>query len=100
MDDLREGKRTILTVFALENTGSADKNFLLQMLGNQQLNTAEFERCKDILVSCGALSNAKAAAKTYIGDATNSLKAEVERWDSDSIKFLHGLAEYIIVRTR
>lgn len=100
MDDLREGKRTILTVFALENTTSSDKNFLIQMLGNQQLNPAEFERCKDILANYGALKNAKVAAKTYIEQATNSLEAVNNRWAPDGIKFLHGLAEYIIVRTR
>jgi geranylgeranyl diphosphate synthase, type I len=99
MDDLCEGKRTILTVFALENTPSADKNFLLQMLGNQELSPAEFERCKDILVSCGALNNAKNAAKTYTELATSSLDAHASRWTPESTQFLHSLADYIQTRT-
>lgn len=98
MDDLREGKRTILTVFALENTASADKNFLLQMLGNQELSPAEYERCKDILVNCGALNYAKNVAKTFTERATNSLDAEANRWAPNGLKFLHGLADYVLER--
>ena len=99
MDDLREGKRTILTVFALENTASADKNFLLQMLGNQQLSPAEYDRCKDILISCGALKHAKVVAKTYVEQATSSLETESGRWPAGSIQFLHALASYILERS-
>lgn len=100
LDDLREGKRTILTVFALENTPSADKIFLLQMLGNQELSPAEFERCKDILVNCGALLHAKTVAKTYTEQAAGSLTAEEARWTPESTQFLHGLCRYILERTQ
>lgn len=95
MDDIREGKRTILTVYALEKSDKADNNFLIQMLGNNQLTPAEFERCKVILSDCGALKYAQKLGKQYIEQAVDSLNHEASRWTLRSTHFLRGLAEYI-----
>ncbi|HTE57462.1 MAG TPA: polyprenyl synthetase family protein [Verrucomicrobiae bacterium] len=97
LDDIREGKRTVLTVYALEHTQNANKNFLIHMLGNQKLTPAEFRRCKDILVDCGALVYAKEVAADHVQAALVALDAV--RGSAEGKRFLRGLAEYLLVRT-
>ncbi len=98
LDDLREGKRTLLTVYALEHTQSGDKNFLIQMLGNAKLTQAEFERSKDILVESGALDYARESAKQHVQKALTSLESETHRWSEQGVQFLRGLAQYLLTR--
>ncbi len=97
-DDIKEGKRTILILHALENTSSANKNFLIQMLGNQNLNQAEFKRCRDILVESGSLAYAKAEAEKCVKQAVDSLKSQKVDWQPEGVAFLTGLAELLINR--
>lgn len=99
MDDIKEGKRTMLMAYALKYAETADKNFLIQMLGNKQLTPAEFDRCKAILVDTGALAHAKKTAADHIINAQASLNREADRWSTTGVQFLSGLAEYLLKRT-
>lgn len=99
MDDLREGKRTLLIIHALEHSASADKNFLIQMLGNEALTPAEFQRCKDIIEESGALDFVMTEVKKYSRDAIVALDKEADRWTPEGIHFLHGLTNYLLTRT-
>ena len=99
MDDTREGKRTVLTVYALEHAQSADMNFLLTTLGNPSLTPAEFRRCKDILVETGALDYARAEADKHVQAAIKALEKEQDRWNDEGVQFLKGLAQYILTRS-
>lgn len=99
MDDTREGKRTQLTVYALDHTSNGNKNFLIQMLGNDNLTPAEFHRCKDVIAESGALDYAKAQAQKHIEQALVSLEQEKHRWTPEGIQFLSGLAQYLLTRT-
>jgi geranylgeranyl diphosphate synthase type I len=98
LDDIREGKRTILTVYALEHAGRADKNFLVQMLGNANLTSVEFERCKEILVETGALQHAHQRTEQHIQNALKSLEENKSYWSKDGTRFLRGLAQYLAGR--
>jgi geranylgeranyl pyrophosphate synthase len=98
MDDIKEGKRTALTMHALENAENADKNFLIQMLGNKSITQTEFERCKDIIIETGALSYAQKEAKESVEKAIESIKNRNDIFSSDGIDFLIGLALSLIDR--
>ncbi len=98
MDDTREGKRTAVTVYALEHTTNGNKNFLIQMLGNEHLTSAEFNRCKDILVESGALDFAKDQAAMHVKKALESLQKEAFRWSPTGVRFLGELVSYLIDR--
>lgn len=98
LDDIREGKRTLLAVYALQHASAADKNFLIQMLGNDKLNQTEFKRCKDILLDTGALEYAQGKAQKYVNQAISSLDKTSKFWSDDGSRFLSGLAEYLLVR--
>ncbi len=99
LDDIREGKRTLLTVYALKRANNADKNFLVQMLGNKQLTQMEFERCKDILIKSGALDYAKTKAEKHIQLASKSLTQSHDLWTKEGVEFLNGLALYLLGRS-
>ncbi len=98
MDDLREGKRTLITAYALKHTNDENKNFLVQMLGNATLSPVEFERCKDILVKSGALDYAQTAAEKHVQQAINSLRYAPKAWSVSGVQFLRGLATYLLHR--
>lgn len=99
LDDMKEGKRTLLTVYALKHAPPADKNFLIQMLGNHNLTQAEFYRCKDILIESGAFSYARGRAEHHISLALKALDKHPGRWSSEGEQFLRGLSHYILTRT-
>lgn len=98
LDDIKEGKRTILTLYALKHAEKADQNFLLQMLGNQKLTPAEFDKCKEILIESGALSYAEKEAKVCVRAANDSLLAQKINWNQEGIGFLTGLTQALIDR--
>ncbi|MEO8862914.1 MAG: polyprenyl synthetase family protein [Candidatus Saccharimonadales bacterium] len=100
MDDVREGKRTLLMLYALEHSTDADKNFLIQMLGNSKLTQVEFERCREILVETGALDYAKSQAQMHIDQAISSLDHEYTRWSKDGVSFLYNLANSLLGRAK
>ncbi|MFJ5957885.1 polyprenyl synthetase family protein [Paenarthrobacter sp. NPDC092416] len=64
-DDLREGKRTVLVGFAINQAPAAESAYIDRMLGNQALGEVEVSEIRQIIVECGAL------------DATESLIAEL-----------------------
>ncbi len=97
-DDIKEGKRTLLVVYALEHASSADKNFLIQMLGNQNINQMEFNRCRDILIDSGALAYAKNEAQKCVAQAVTSLESQDIKWRPEGVAFLAGLVQSLINR--
>lgn len=97
-DDIREGKRTLLIAYALKKAETADAHFLRRCLGNQNLTLAEFERCKEIITSSGALDYAKAQAQLSATRAQEVLAAQTEGWNTESVEFLHQLVQYLVVR--
>lgn len=92
MDDMMEGKMTILTTFALAHATPAQQNYLQQALGNKQITQREFARCQEIITTTGALSHAQQLASRYTEEAL----AVVERSTLPKKvgSFLQGLARY------
>ena len=99
MDDIKEGKRTLLTVKALQIAPKADKNFLLRMLGNQHIRPAEFDRCKEILAECGALKYTRDQAEQHVHLALKALQHSGRPWGQSQVQFLQELVEYLLTRT-
>jgi isopentenyl-diphosphate delta-isomerase type 1 len=57
LDDLREGKRTLLVVRALHLAPDADAQLLATALGDPQLDEATAARCREIVAASGALAS-------------------------------------------
>lgn len=56
LDDLREGKRTMLMVVALERADAAGRATLRGLLGRGDLEEADAARAREIVTACGALA--------------------------------------------
>lgn len=98
LDDIKEGKRTLLTVKAIEFAPKADAYFLEQMLGNKQLTNAEFQRCREIIDQSGALGYADRQAKDSVVDALASLEKVKGKWADEQVTFLAQLVQYLVNR--
>lgn len=55
LSDLREGKRTMLMVRALELASPTERAVLSRVLGDEDLGEADANRVRQIVVDCGAL---------------------------------------------
>lgn len=95
-DDIREGKRTLLSVYALENAPAKDAAFLKTCLGNRNVSKKDIERCKEILIDSGAATYAEEAAQKYATDARNLLNGHATRWNTDCVAFLNELTNYVL----
>jgi geranylgeranyl diphosphate synthase type I len=98
LDDIKEGKRTLLSVKALELAPKADAYFLEQMLGNKQLSQAEFQRCRTIIEDSGALAYARKQAQDSVIDALAALDKAGDGWVQTHKEFLAQLVQYLIDR--
>ena len=54
IDDLREGKRTLLVITALDRTSGASRRLLEASLGAADLDDRDAARCRTIIEECGA----------------------------------------------
>ena len=97
MDDISQGKHTLIVAYALEHASNEERAFLKSILGNNEASMADFEKCKDVISSFGALDYAQNVAEQHVQKALASLD------NASSIapiqaEFLRGLAEYVLLR--
>jgi geranylgeranyl diphosphate synthase type I len=92
-DDIREGKRTLLTVYGLQKAQPADRQFLLKSLGNSKLTDQDFKRCQQILSDTGARLYAQAQAAKSCKQAISSLQAAHASWSPEGTKYLLDLVK-------
>lgn len=99
IDDIREGKRTLLVIRALDKASSSDKAFLSRCLGNTQLSPEDFKHCQDLLIKTGAVDYAKQMAQDYVDQAIVSLHQNSQHWSAEGTEFLEALAKSLVERT-
>jgi len=71
--DLREGKRTLPIIYALEHSNEDGRKTLLRVLGNKSASREEFELAKRVIVESGAIDYSEAVAKDYLEKALRLL---------------------------
>ncbi len=100
LDDIKEGKRTILSAKTIEAAVGKDKDFFMSMLGNQYLTTEDFMRCREIVRSSGALEYAKDYAKQELIGAKEVIENSLADVPKQYLDFLYGILEYMIWRKK
>ena len=93
--DVREGKRTLLVIRALERASPDDKAELLRALGNERASKAEVERAIEVMRRAGAVEYAREKARELVERAKSELTALA---DSGAKRFLLELADFVIER--
>lgn len=90
-DDIREGKGTLLALYALAHAAPNERDFLRSCLGNAKLTTDDFVRCKQIIESSGALDYAHRQVAEHTAAAVHALKAGSGLWNDTGAAFLREL---------
>jgi geranylgeranyl diphosphate synthase type I len=91
-DDIREGKGTLLVLYALKHAEHADQTFLKKCLGDPKLTAADFEECREIIKRSGALGHAQKEAGGQLELALASLEKTRNLWSQEGTDFLVGIA--------
>jgi geranylgeranyl diphosphate synthase type I len=73
--DLREGKKTLIVAYALENASPDERKAILKVIGNKKANPGDIEAAKEALVSSGSIEYAKGEAAEYIRSSKESLES-------------------------
>ncbi|MCS7131407.1 MAG: polyprenyl synthetase family protein, partial [Hadesarchaea archaeon] len=73
--DIREGKRTLIVVRALEVAGSSDRTKLFRALGNKRATKEEIAAAIDVIKRTGAIEYAEKKAEGFVASAKSKLEA-------------------------
>jgi len=71
--DIREGKKTTIVLFALNRATPAQRQRLLQILGNRDAGQEDIEEARALLVDLGAIEFTKRLAQSYVQQALKHL---------------------------
>ena len=97
LSDLREGKRTILVIYALQKLDDERKERLLKVLGNTQAPIEELRRAAEIIISTGAVDYADKLARDYTEKARHIIES-IECEDLSAKSMLLELVGYLVKR--
>jgi geranylgeranyl diphosphate synthase, type I len=74
LDDLREGKRTVLMLHAMQLTDEAGRKVLEELLGNPAVSETDAERVREVVYDCGALAAVERLLAARQGEARRALE--------------------------
>ncbi len=101
-EDIRGGKQTLLTYFALSHRDSRaskrDQKFLLRRLRSKRLSKRQFAKCQRIIEKSGAVEYAQAEIEQHIDIAKEALKnsAQESGWDQDAVNALSSFTHMLV----
>ena len=95
--DIREGKKTIIIIHALENASANEREKILSVLGDQSASREEVQEVIDILRDVGSIDYARSKGKMYAEMALSKLR-EVDPLDEEAYSMLAELVEFVITR--
>tara|TARA_Y100000310_G_scaffold269548_1_gene282829 strand:+ start:5001 stop:6032 length:1032 start_codon:yes stop_codon:yes gene_type:complete len=94
--DIKEGKKTLLILKALESATEEQKQFLQSTLNKKDITKEEIDRVRDIVKQTKSLEHSQTTAKQLIQEAKEAI---TPLKDSESKQFLIELADYMLERT-
>jgi geranylgeranyl diphosphate synthase type I len=96
-NDIRNGKKTLIAVHALENTTGENKQFLSDVFGNKNASEADVKKVLTLFQEEKSVDHAKTTAITY---GTQAKKALDVIQNSPAKELLNELADYSIQREK
>jgi geranylgeranyl diphosphate synthase type I len=96
-NDIRNGKKTLIAVHALNNASGNDKKTLEKTFGNLNATDKEVKQVYEIFKNLKSIDYAKNKAKDFCNKAKSSIEILP---DSDAKKILLDLADYSISREK
>jgi len=90
-NDIREGKRTLMVVYALEKASKSQRKRILETLGNKDASPEKIQETIELIDSLGAISYAKQLAEKYIERAKKALASFPASEDREDLISLSDL---------
>lgn len=90
-NDIREGKRTLMVVCALEKASSTQRKKILETLGNKDASTEQIQETIALIDSLGAIDYAKQLAEKYIEKSKEALSFFLKSEDREDLLSLSDL---------
>lgn len=76
LDDIREGKYTLLMHYALEHADDAQRAILKDALGNSEVDAQALENIRKILMDCGAKIHVQEQIQNHVQQALDDLRRQ------------------------
>ena len=98
LDDLKEGKITVLMTYALDHGNNSQRKDLEALLGNPNIIFEDLLECQKILIDTGALEYARQNANDYAKQAKETLGRAESELGKDLTDFLGYLTDLFVTR--
>ena len=96
--DIREGKRTILVIYALERAGETQRRTILASLGKSNSTRDELERAAKAIIELGALDFSNRLAEEFVRRGIRALES-TNPGDLEAREMLKTVAYYVTRRS-
>ncbi|MFC1942579.1 polyprenyl synthetase family protein [Chloroflexota bacterium] len=94
--DIKEGKRTLLTIKALDNASTAERDKINSLLGNSSINQSDVKEFRKIIENTGAYQYSIDHAAALVEKGKEAITRTPIRENIKEI--LLGMADYVIER--
>lgn len=90
-NDIREGKRTLMVIYALEKASEDQKKLILKILGNNRVSIEQIKKTINLIDYLGGIDYAKQMAENYIRKSKEALAIFPESLDKEDLINLSNL---------
>jgi geranylgeranyl diphosphate synthase type I len=94
--DVKEGKKTLLIIKAIEKSSQDDKEFINKCLANKDITKEEILKLREIVKKSGSLDYSKKLAEKLVSEAKKAL--EKSNINKEGKTFLFDIADFMIKR--
>lgn len=97
LDDIKEGKFTLLVHYALNHASVSERRYIKSCLGDKTVSQSDLVKLRDILERCGARNYTESLASEYGNNAKKVVNSS-QFWSKSTKKILTELIDYSIKR--
>ena len=94
--DIKEGKRTLLTLKAYQNGTQEQKEKIMKVLGNREATKEEIQELRNIVKETGSYDYSKEKAINLVKEAKEAINNS--NFTQEGKNYLLGIADYLINR--
>ncbi len=95
LNDIRNGKKTLIAVHALENLTGREREGFLAVLGKKDAEEKELRRARDILEAAGSVDHASRVSMEMVAKAKDRLGVLKDSVHKDALR---AFADYMVAR--
>lgn len=97
--DLRQGKMTLLVIYALKHGNEKQTKRLRQIWGKRDITEKEATEARKIVVDTGSLDYSRKVSVKWAKKAQEAIPLMHKRkWDEEATDYLDGIAQYMVER--